>query len=61
MSKCFIAKAHTHTHCSPLTHKANKEKLKQMTIHDANGIINVIARVGKQKTRAKNLMMQAFG
>jgi len=52
---------HTHTHCSPLTHKANKEKLKQMTIHDANGIINVIARVGKQKTRAKNLMMQAFG
>ncbi len=53
MSKCFIAEAHTHTHCSSLTHNTDKEKLKHMTIHDANGTMNVVASVGRKKGMSK--------
>lgn len=47
---------HTHTHCSPLTRNTNKEKLKHMTIHDANGTMNVVASVGRKKGMSKKFV-----
>jgi hypothetical protein len=42
-----------HTHCSPLTHNIDKIKLKHATIHDANGTMNVVVRVGRKKGTTK--------
>ncbi len=47
---------HAHTHCCPLTHNTYKEKLKHMTIHDANGTMNVIARVGRKEGTSKKFV-----